>query len=169
MVATFSCKRLARPALLTAAAGAMAGASWLASRGDLRDLSHPSASAGWTPVFDEPFDDEVLGHATDVIEMHSHYEVGGRARSMGEDRKVADLSEGLHDYAIDWSPEAIVWYLDGKELWRVEDPAAISRELMHLVINLAVGGDWPGPPDRNTSLPARFEIDYARIRQRTQR
>jgi beta-glucanase (GH16 family) len=89
-------------------------------------------------------------------------------RSLGNDRKVADLSAGWHDFAVDWSPEAIIWYLDGREMWRVDDPDIIPSEPMYLIINLAVGGDWPGPPDEETVFPARFEIDHARIWQRVE-
>lgn len=109
---------------------------------------------------------EVLGHAPDVLEMHYHYEVEDRDRSLGQDRRVTDLSAAWHDFAAYWGPEAIIWYLDGKEVWRVDDPEIISNEPMYLIINLAVGGDWPGPPDEETTFPARFEIDHVRIWQR---
>ena len=109
---------------------------------------------------------EMLGHAPDVLEMHYHYRVNGQDRSLGQDRKVADLSAGWHDYAVDWSPQAIIWYLDGREMWRVDNPEIIAAEAMYLVINLAVGGDWPGAPDAQTVFPARFEIDHVRVWQR---
>lgn len=109
---------------------------------------------------------EMLGHAPDVLEMHYHYQTNGQNESQGEDRKVADLSADWHDYAVDWSPEAIVWYLDGREMWRIDEPGIISDEAMYLIINLAVGGDWPGAPDAETHFPARFEVDHVRIWQR---
>jgi beta-glucanase (GH16 family) len=109
---------------------------------------------------------EVLGHAPDVLEMHYHHRMSGEDLSEGQDRKVVDLSEDWHDFAVDWSPQAIVWYLDGKEQWRVDDPRIISKEPMYLIINLAVGGDWPGPPDEATKFPARLEIDHVRIWRR---
>lgn len=34
---------------------------------------------------------------------------------------------------------------------------------MYLILNLAVGGDYPGPPDARTVFPATFEIDYVRV------
>jgi beta-glucanase (GH16 family) len=111
---------------------------------------------------------EVLGQATDVLEMHYHYEVEGAEESLGHDRRVADLSEDWHEYALDWSADAIVWYLDGTEQWRVDDRAIISDEPMYLLINLAVGGEWPGSPSADTEFPARFEIDHVKIWQPTQ-
>jgi beta-glucanase (GH16 family) len=109
---------------------------------------------------------EMLGHAPDVLEMHYHFEVNGEKRSLGQDRKVADLSADWHDFAVDWGPEAIIWYLDGKEVWRIEEKAIISNEPMYLILNLAVGGEWPGDPDETTVFPARMEIDHVRIWQR---
>ena len=42
---------------------------------------------------------------------------------------------------------------------------AVSREPMYLVLNLAVGGDYPGPPDGATVFPARVEVDWVRVWQ----
>jgi beta-glucanase (GH16 family) len=109
---------------------------------------------------------EMLGHAPDMLEMHYHYQKDGQNDSLGQDRQVADLSADWHDYAVDWSPEAIIWYLDGREMWRIDEPNIISDEAMYLIINLAVGGDWPGEPDAETEFPARFEVDHVRIWQR---
>ena len=39
----------------------------------------------------------------------------------------------------------------------------MPSEPMYLVMNLAVGGAYPGPPDSRTPLPATFEIDYVRM------
>jgi len=109
---------------------------------------------------------EVLGHATGTLEMHYHYRVNGRNESLGHDRRVADLSADWHDFAVDWGPDAIIWYLDGAEMWRIDEPGIISNEPMYLLANLAVGGDWPGAPDDETIFPARFDIDHVRIWQR---
>lgn len=51
-------------------------------------------------------------------------------------------------------------------MWRIDEPDIISNEAMYLIINLAVGGDWPGKPDAETIFPVRFEIDHVRIWQR---
>jgi beta-glucanase (GH16 family) len=106
---------------------------------------------------------EIIGHRTDVLEMHFHYlNAAGAHRSRGHNVRTTDLSAGWHVYAVHWSPEAIVWYLDGVERWRVTDQSVIPREPMYMLINLAVGGDWPGPPDRNTQFPSLLRVDYVR-------
>lgn len=110
---------------------------------------------------------EVLGHAPDLLELHYHYaKPNGDKRSAAKEVKTGDLSKGWHVYGVDWSPDRIVWYLDGKEVWRFSEAENISDEPMYLLINLAVGGTWPGNVDKTTRFPARFEIDYVRAWKR---
>ncbi|MCC6983597.1 MAG: glycoside hydrolase family 16 protein [Bauldia sp.] len=112
---------------------------------------------------------EVLGHRPDVLEMHYHYFEGRDRRSAGHEVEVGDLSRDWHVYGLEWSREAIVWYLDGAEVWRFEERSAIAREPMYLLMTLAVGGDWPGAPDRSTRFPAEFLIESVRVWQRSGR
>lgn len=137
----------------------------------------PSGAGLWPAIWLLPSDHdsipeidimEVLGHAPDVLEMHYHSRVNGAKQADGTNAVVGDLSTGWHDYAVEWSPQAIVWRLDGKEIWRYTDRERIAgtNQPMYLLINLAVGGDWPGPPDEKTRFPARFLIDHVKIWQR---
>ncbi|MEI2298801.1 glycoside hydrolase family 16 protein [Ensifer sp. MJa1] len=109
---------------------------------------------------------EVLGHATNTYEMHLHYIKGGW-QSAGKSAKTADLAAGWHVYGLEWRKDAVIWYLDGKELWRYTKAEGISQEPMYLLINLAVGGNWPGSPNAKTKFPAEFLIDYVRVWRRT--
>lgn len=110
---------------------------------------------------------EVLGHAPDVYEMHLHYlDKKKDWKSEGKNAKVVDLSADWHAYGLEWSKDAVVWYLDGKEMWHYTKPEGISQEPMYLLINLAVGGNWPGSPDARTKFPADFLIDYVRVWRR---
>jgi len=106
---------------------------------------------------------EFLGHAPDVIEMHYHYkDQSGKLYDIGHEWTGPDFSADWHTFAIDWQPERLVWYVDGVERWRVEESEIIPSEPMYLILNLAVGGDWPGNPDATTSFPSEFAIDYVR-------
>ncbi|MBT8446152.1 MAG: glycoside hydrolase family 16 protein, partial [Gammaproteobacteria bacterium] len=88
-------------------------------------------------------------------------------------------SEGdFHVYAIEWDETEIRWYLDG-ELYGTKDanqwfsggpdpdplnsPPAPFDIPFHMILNLAVGGNLPGPPDGNTVFPAEFVVDYVRV------
>ncbi|WP_434615231.1 glycoside hydrolase family 16 protein [Tabrizicola sp. M-4] len=106
---------------------------------------------------------EVLGHDPSLLELHFHYRnSAGEKRSAGYAVRTTNLSQGWHTYGVDWSPEHIIWYLDGQEVWRFSDRSRIPNEPMYMIVNLAVGGDWPGNPDETTRFPARMEVDYIR-------
>jgi len=76
-----------------------------------------------------------------------------------------DYSQDFHTYAVKWEPGKLTWYVDGKER-NVHRDGNVSWEDMYILVNLAVGGWWPGDPDGNTKLPARFKIDYIRAYQK---
>lgn len=109
---------------------------------------------------------EVLGDTPDQLRLHYHYEAGGKERAVGHDVIVPGLWRDWNVYGLEWAPDALIWYLNDVEVWRFQERRTISREPMYLLINLAVGGDWPGAPDARTSFPAEFLIDYVRIWQR---
>lgn len=109
---------------------------------------------------------EVLGNEPGTVEMHLHTtDSSGDRISRGEDWSTSDLSDEWHTFAIDWNPDRIIWYVDGQERWRMSDAALVPAEPLYLIANLAVGGDWPGPPDQSTVFPATVEIDYVRVWQ----
>lgn len=68
---------------------------------------------------------------------------------------------GFHTYAVSWDSRQLIWYVDGREVVRKPTPADM-HEPMYLLANLAVGGRWPGAPDRTTRFPAAFSIQFVR-------
>ena len=77
-----------------------------------------------------------------------------------------DLSEDFHSFGVDWQPDHVAWYVDGVERARTTDPALICPEAMYPILNLAVGGDWAGPPGATTTFPASLEVEFVRVWQR---
>jgi beta-glucanase (GH16 family) len=79
-----------------------------------------------------------------------------------------DPSTGFHTYGLLWSPNEIVWYIDGVETFRADQTkVATFRDRigpLYVVMNVAVGGSWPGAPDATTKFPANFDIEYLRVR-----
>jgi len=135
----------------------------------------PAGKGLWSAVWMLPSDHtskpeidvmEILGHQPDVLEMHYHFNSGNDRRDAGHSAEQSNLAGSWHVYGVEWSPDAIVWYLDGEEQWRYTDRATISDAPMYLIINLAVGGDWAGPPDAKSIFPTSLLIDYVRIWQR---
>ena len=79
------------------------------------------------------------------------------------------LSDDFHVFAVVWEENSIRFLLDGEPYFRVTPsrlPAGAHWVFDHpffLLLNLAIGGDWPGPPDRTTEFPQRLTVDYVRI------
>jgi beta-glucanase (GH16 family) len=110
---------------------------------------------------------EILGDATNTNHMHFHYSRrGGHKVDSGSAWKGPDFAAGWHTFAVHWEPDAIVWYVDGVERRRFTVASAIPHQQMYLLLNLAVGGDWPGRPRRSTPFPSFLEVDWVRVWQR---
>lgn len=73
-----------------------------------------------------------------------------------------DYTQDFHTFSLEWLPGLINWYIDDTVRFSVSR-AEIPDETMYLILNTAVGGDWPGPPDGSTILPQYHEIDYVRV------
>ncbi|MEZ4564199.1 MAG: glycoside hydrolase family 16 protein [Thermomicrobiales bacterium] len=116
----------------------------------------------WPPEIDVF---EALGHEPDVVHMHAHWQENGKHRDSGETFQGPDFTKDFHTFAVEWSPEKIVWFVDGVK--RHELAGKSPKEPMYLLANMAVGGDYPGSPDASTPFPASFDIDYIRVYEST--
>ncbi len=80
------------------------------------------------------------------------------------------LREDFHIYAVEWKPEEIRWYVDDTQYFKVTRQTVPGRWVFDkpffILINLAVGGNWPGPPDDSTVFPQFLLVDYVRVYQR---
>ncbi len=82
------------------------------------------------------------------------------------------FSDGFHVYATEWEPEAIRWYVDGI-LYQTRTPKDLPEgakwvfdHKFFLILNLAVGGGWPGNPDASSVFPQAMKVDYVRVYER---
>lgn len=81
------------------------------------------------------------------------------------DRPVA---EDAHEFAIEWAPGSIVWYLDGERYHEALPSDVTPNEWVfdqpfYLLLNLAVGGNLAGPVFPDTVFPARLVVDHIRV------
>ncbi len=82
--------------------------------------------------------------------------------------KEGDLSTAFHVYSVEWEPNEIRWYFDG-ELYNTKKNTDVSPQRwpfdqsFHMILNLAIGGEWPGPPDEATTFPKYMFVDYVRV------
>jgi beta-glucanase (GH16 family) len=70
--------------------------------------------------------------------------------------------DGFHTYGTMWSPQTITFYVDGTPVWQTATPPEMSTPLK-MIVNLAVGGNWPGSPNGSTPWPAEMKVDYVRV------
>jgi len=74
----------------------------------------------------------------------------------------------FHVYAAIWDSTSVTFELDGHSYFRFpfiesNNTAAIFQKEFFLLLNVAVGGNWPGYPDGSATFPASMEVDYIRI------
>lgn len=119
----------------------------------------PETGQTWLPEIDIL---EMVGHKPDEIWMVLHWiDDNDELVNVHSSYKGPDFSGNFHTFGIEWSPERITWFIDGKE--RFTTSAFIPEEEMYLYLNTAIGGDWPGDPDETTLFPQYFEVDYVRV------
>jgi beta-glucanase (GH16 family) len=82
------------------------------------------------------------------------------------------FADDFHVFALEWEPDALRFFVDGnlyQTLTRVNVPAGGTWAFDHpfyLLLNVAVGGTWPGPPNTSTTFPQRMRVDYVRVYRR---
>jgi beta-glucanase (GH16 family) len=83
----------------------------------------------------------------------------------------AKFADDFHVFAIEWETNTIRWYVDGN-LYSTRTPADTKGNTwvfdhpFFIILNLAVGGDWPGNPDGTTVFPQKMLIDYIHVCQK---
>jgi beta-glucanase (GH16 family) len=78
------------------------------------------------------------------------------------------FTDDFHVYAVEWTPDSITWSVDdvpfntltpadlGGRTWVYDHP-------FFMILNVAVGGQWPGYPDETTRFPQQMVVDYVRV------
>jgi beta-glucanase (GH16 family) len=86
-----------------------------------------------------------------------------------------NFADTFHVYAVEWEPDVIRFYVDDN-LYGTRTPADLPQGArwvynhpFFVILNLAVGGDWPGNPDATTQFPQSMLVDYVRIYRRAGR
>lgn len=119
---------------------------------------------------------ELLGHQPNVVHGTLHYaNAEGYHTYRGTNTTLAagTFADAFHVFRLDWEPGTMRWYVDNhlyqtQTDWRSganSFPAPFDQRF-HLILNLAVGGNWPGNPDSNTIFPQSMIVDYVRVYQK---
>ena len=82
---------------------------------------------------------------------------------------------GWHTYGMTWGPDSVAYYIDDPAHPYVTYTSADLKTMKDavwpfdrgqsnfIILNLAVGGDWPKSPDATTPFPAEMLVDYVRV------
>lgn len=122
---------------------------------------------------------EVLGNQTDTAYGTIHY---GNPHSESQGNYTLEsgsFAKDYHTFSVEWEPDRISWYVDGQRIHTENDwysategqgeityPAPFDQPF-YVILNLAVGGNWPGNPDASTNIKdAAFLVDYVKVYQK---
>ncbi|MFJ8504049.1 ricin-type beta-trefoil lectin domain protein [Streptomyces avermitilis] len=89
----------------------------------------------------------------------------GAAYSLSGGQAFADA---FHTFAVDWAPDSITWSVDGT-VYQRRTPADLGGKTwafnkpFFLILNLAVGGYWPGDPNSSTVFPQQLVVDEVKV------
>ena len=85
---------------------------------------------------------------------------------------MQNFSDDFHLFAIEWQAGEMRWYVDNVHYqtqtswWSAGGPfPAPFDQRFHILLNVAVGGNWPGNPDASTIFPQTLQVDYVRVYQ----
>jgi len=107
----------------------------------------------------------------DVVHGTIHWsDANGNYASFGEQTQLDEgiLADTFHLFSVEWDASSIKWFLDGTQYHVVDiSPGHLSefQEKFFILLNIAVGGNWPGYPDASTVFPQRMYVDYVRVYQ----
>jgi beta-glucanase (GH16 family) len=82
-------------------------------------------------------------------------------RAFGDNITGPNLARGFHIIAMEWRPERITWFVDGKKTF--ESTEGVPHEAMFLALSLGVGGRLAKAPGSEVRFPATLDIDYIRV------
>lgn len=117
------------------------------------------ADGSWPPEIDIM---EVLGQDPTTLYTSFHTEQNGQEKNFGKAITVADTSKAFHRYAVDWEPDYMRFYFDGKLVYKHATPKSMNKP-MYIETNLALGGYWGGDVNSTTPFPSNMKIDYIRV------
>ncbi len=164
---------------------------WLYGRFEVR-AKLPSGQGIWPAIWMLPTDwkygswpnsgeidiMELLGHEPHQVHGTIHYgtphtyETGTYILPDGQ-----LFSDDFHTFAVEWEADEIRWYVDDEHYFTQTEWFTASKmggegapfdQPFHLLLNVAIGGQWPGYPDETTEFPQSMLVDYVRVYQKSE-
>jgi len=137
-------------------------------------LGANAGGVGW-PACGEIDIMENIGREPNTVHGTFHgpgYSGGGGIGAAYQSADGKPFADGYHLFAVEWDPAEIRWYVDD-HLYETRKPSDLpggSRWVFDhdffIIINVAVGGEWPGNPDSTSVFPQQMKVDYVRVYRR---
>lgn len=113
---------------------------------------------------------DIMEHINTSDKIHGtiHWDANGYA-TYGGDVTLSNVAD-FHTYAIEWDASSIRWFVDGNQyhvaniLNGINSTAEFHEEFF-IILNMAVGGNWPGYPNPSDAINDTLLVDYVRVYQ----
>ena len=117
---------------------------------------------------------ELVGHQPSTVHGTAHWgsnfsvhQYQGNAITLPGGQK---FSEAFHLFSVVWEPNSITWYMDDQPYYSINSSQMNGQPYpfnapFFFIMNIAVGGNWPGYPDASTQFPQKMLVDYVRVFQ----
>lgn len=128
-------------------------------------------AVGWPSCGEIDIMEMVGGGEGDAVTHGTvHWDNNGSYANFGGSTKLSSgkLSDEYHVYSIVWDEEKIVWLFDNEQYHVIDitsDGLSEFQNEFFMILNIAVGGIWPGNPDDTTLFPNWMIVDYIRYFQ----
>lgn len=128
-------------------------------------------TVGWPACGEVDIMEMVGGTGQDnTVYATLHWDNNGENASYGESYTLPNgiFADDFHLFSVEWDSQKIVAFMDDTQYYQIDiTPEQVSEfhQNFFVILNMAVGGDWPGPPDGTTEFPQTMKVDYVRVYQ----
>ncbi|MGE5609596.1 MAG: family 16 glycosylhydrolase [Bacillota bacterium] len=128
-------------------------AFWLMGEG-VGSLSNEGRDGTEIDIMEKPWRDDRVSHAL-------HWDGYGKEhKSQAHEANVPGMMQGFHTFALSWTPDEYVFYVDGKETWRTQ-AGGVCQVPLYIKLSDEIG-KWGGDIAK-AKLPDQFLVDYVRV------
>lgn len=136
-------------------------------------LGESISSSGWPSCGEIDIMEMIGGNAGEsTVYGTVHWEHNGEHAQAGGSKTLSNspynFSESYHVFSVVWDENYIKWFVDNVQYYEINITGADMSEFHEphfIIMNVAVGGNWPGSPDNNTLFPQQMKVDYIRVFQ----
>lgn len=134
------------------------------------NISETGGNVDWPDCGEIDIMEKIGGNITDEKTVHGTVHFANENNThqyLGGSKTISEyLSADYHVYEIEWNADQIIWRLDGEEYHRQDIRGSEFDEFrkpFYILLNVAVGGNWPGNPDSTTEFPQKMYVDWVRV------